>query len=204
MRDMPGKPKSTVSVAHQDDLALAQNAASGDKRAQRMLVDRLMNRVRTTIGYLSGGSADADDWSQMALVEILRSVGSYRGETKLEYWSEKIAVRTAMRQIKKRRRLLDRLAPVTPDLAESPGDNPQQHATRQALRKALALHLAALKPERRTVVVLRLVNEHTISEIADITGTPVNTVRDRLRLGRKTLKRRILADPVLKDWAKSL
>jgi DNA-directed RNA polymerase specialized sigma24 family protein len=33
-----------------------------------------------------------------------------------------------------------------------------------------------------------------------MTGAPVNTVRDRLRVGRKQLKKKILTDPSLQDW----
>ena len=200
---MPAEHDESAPDSHGDDLELAQKAAGGDKRAQRMLVDRLMNRVRSTVGYLAGGHADADDYAQLALVEILKSLESYRGETKLDYWADKIAVRTAMRHIKKKRRLLNRSAPFTPEIVEGTADSPHRDAARQRLRKRLAAHIAKLKPERRTVVTLRLVHEYSISEIADITGAPINTVRDRLRVGKKNLQKSILADDDMKAWARS-
>lgn len=200
---MPADHNESVEH-HADDLALAQKAASGDKRAQRILVDRLMNRVRATTGYLAGVDADADDYAQLALVEVLKSIGSYRGETRLDYWADKIAVRTAMRHIKKRRKLLNRSAELTPEVVGATDATPHAESARKRLRKHLAQHIAKLSPERRTVVTLRMVHEYSISEIADITGTPINTVRDRLRIGKKNLQKSILADPDMKHWAKSL
>lgn len=201
---MPADRTDTVSVRHSEDLALARKVAGGDKRATRILVDRLMNRVRATIGYLSGAGDDADDYAQLALVEVLRSIGSYRGETKLDYWADKIAVRTAMRHMKKRRVKMSQMTELTPESMGVDERTPQTLAARRQLRKRLAEHIAKLPTERRTVVTMRLVHEYSINEIADITGAPSNTVRDRLRIGRKELQKSILADPSLKRWAKSL
>jgi RNA polymerase sigma-70 factor (ECF subfamily) len=52
-------------------------------------------------------------------------------------------------------------------------------------------------------VVLHHVEGYGLPEIAEISGAPVNTVRDRLRIGRRQLRQRILADPEVRDWLKT-
>jgi RNA polymerase sigma-70 factor (ECF subfamily) len=202
------------------DLALAQAAARGEGKARRRLADRLLDRVRATIGYLTGGDQELDDMVQLAMVEIIRSAHTFRGEGPLVAWADRIAVRTAMRMLRKRSgqekvaagpdicavadaRLADQgknaetlNCPVFPTAAECQ----EQRMMRMQLRKRLALHLQKLGEAQRTAVVLRWVYGYKLKEIAALTDTPVNTVRDRLQTGRKKLLKIVARDPVLQDW----
>jgi len=174
-------------------------AASGDLGARRRLADLLLDRVAITVRYLAGGDSDADDYVQTAMIEILRSVGSFRGESSLETWAEKITVRTTMRQLKHRRW---RAQIVVLDPAPD-GVSCAAGADRQAAQASLADRLTAivgtLSPERREVVTLRLVLGHSIEEISVLTGAKINTVRDRLAVARRQLRSKIARDPVLRD-----
>ena len=178
---------------------IAFAAASGDPSAQRRLADLLLDRVALTVRYLAGGDSDADDYVQMAMIEILRSVGSFRGESSLETWAEKIAVRTTMRQLKHRRwrGQIVELDPAPDGVSRTAG------ADRLLAQSSLAARLAAivgtLTPERREVVALRLVLGHSIEEIAGLTGAKINTVRDRLAVARRQLRSKIARDPVLRE-----
>ena len=60
--------------------------------------------------------------------------------------------------------------------------------------------LAGLKPKHRDALSLRLSLGYSVAEIAEITDTPFNTVRNRLRRGRKLLAGRIERDPLLAEW----
>ncbi len=73
--------------------------------------------------------------------------------------------------------------------------------SRVELRRALALSLRQLSPPQRVIVVLRHVHGYSIKEIVGIVGAPANTVRDRLQVGKRRLRRLIVADPVLREWA---
>ncbi len=184
------------------DLALAQAAASGDQQANRIIAERLFDRVRTTVQYLSANHRDQDDWVQLALVEILRSLKSFRGESTIEAWGNRIAVRVAMRQmkrIKKQERTVV-LDPIT-DFNAAPISGDEQQ--RIHIRRRLAQLLGDLSAERRTAIVLKLVYGHSVAEIAEMTDAPFDTVRNRLRRGRKLLRKKVATDPVFSDWVKS-
>ncbi len=185
------------------DRELARRAGDGDEAARRELAWRLLPRVRTTVHYLAAGDRDADDLVQQALVEVLRVVGTYRGDASLEYWTDRVVVRTALRRIKQRRwrETIVRLDTEEPGAADAVQESSYE---RRELRRRLAVHLERLSVDRRSAVVLHWVRGYTIPEIADLTGAKVNTIRGRLRDAKRQLRKQLLKDPVLRDWAESI
>ncbi|MDD5348884.1 MAG: RNA polymerase sigma factor [Chthoniobacteraceae bacterium] len=77
------------------------------------------------------------------------------------------------------------LAGETPLFQESP--NPDEAAFRRALSEALA----GLPPEQRAVVHLKLWEEATFEEIAEILGIPANTAASRYRYALDKLRARL-------------
>ena len=136
--------RSTISrdSPWSDDLDLTEAAATGDRAARRVLAERLMGRVRTTVRYLSGDHRNQDDYVQISLLEVLRSASNYAGRSSLEAWCDRIVIRTTMRHIKKHRAKDNR----TESLEEAPVlgfesiDDPHD---RIAVRRHLAKHRGA-------------------------------------------------------------
>jgi RNA polymerase sigma-70 factor, ECF subfamily len=184
------------------EVALARAAGEGDPRANRDLAERLLNRIRATVYYLAAGDRDADDLVQMALVAILRSARTYRGDSSLERWGDRIAVRTALRELK-RRRWRERIVALDGETVREGRVSVDHDISRRLLRERLALLLGRLSVDRRTAVTLHWMHGYSVQEIADLTSAPVNTVRDRLRTGKKKLKSLLEKDPALRDWARS-
>jgi RNA polymerase sigma-70 factor, ECF subfamily len=182
-----------------DDLALARAAALGDSKALGSLLARVFDRVRRTTSYLGQNSGDAEDLLQLALIEIARSVGGFRGECPFEHWVDRIAVRTASEQLSKRRRRerLFELVKEEPILRGAPLDDATD---KSRVRKRLAELLSRLSLKNRTAVVLHYLWGYGVAEIAEIVGCKENTVRGRVREGRKHLKREVLGDPLLSSW----
>ncbi len=190
-------------MPHSLDRELARRAGDGEEAARRELAWRLLPRVRTTVHYLAAGDRDADDLVQQALVEVLRVVGTFRGDASLEYWADRVVVRTALRRIKQRRwrETIVQLDSEEPGAADAVQERSYE---RRELRRRLAIHLEKLSMDRRTAVVLHWVHGYTISEIADLTGAKVNTIRGRLRDAKRQLRKQLLKDPVLREWAESI
>jgi RNA polymerase sigma-70 factor (ECF subfamily) len=194
--------QSTNPGFYESEVALARAAGEGDPRANRDLVERLLNRIRATVHYLAAGDRDADDLVQLALVAILRSARTFRGECSLERWGDRIAVRTALRELK-RRRWRERIVGLDGESAREGQISSDHDIHRRLLRERLAVLLGKLSPDRRTAVTLHWMHGYSVQEIADITEAPANTVRDRLRVGKKQLQSHLAKDPALRDWARS-
>lgn len=193
---------ATASFA-EDDLALIHAAAAGDEGARRHMAKRLLERIRVTVRYLAGDGPDAHDLVQCCLLEILRSIHTFRGEAKLETWADRVGVRTALRLLRQRRQRPEQpteQVDVRDDREDAPDPGREMDLTR--VRARLARLLEKIVPERRAVLVLHLVHGYTVPEIAELTDAKTHTVWDRLKVGRKQLRKLALREPLLREWAR--
>jgi RNA polymerase sigma-70 factor (ECF subfamily) len=173
------------------DLDLMARVARKDPVAQRLLVERVGGRVFNVSRLLCGASADAEDAAQLSLMEILKSAESFRVAQSLEAWADRITVRTtlrAKRRERERRGLLARW--LSPGFFPwgAPGSAPARDAG------GVERFLDQLDPERRRAFVLHHALDYTVDEIAEATGAPPGTVKDRLVMARRTLRRFIERD----------
>ena len=154
-----------------------EDVARGDRRAREELVRRLMPRAQRLCQALLRNAADAKDACQTALLQVLGSAHAYRGESSIEYWSDRIVTRTALRWIASERRKRQ------PTLPNEPGiDGAAQ--PRILLRECLN----RLSEPQRTTLVLRACFEYSVDEIATLTNCSRNTVKDRLTRARHVLR----------------
>ena len=170
------------------DAQLAHDAAT-DPVARDALARRLGPRVRRLAASLLRSAPDAEDATQLALLEIMRSAPGFRGESTLESWADRIAVRTAIRVARARR-----LAAVRSESAIEPDDLPGPRAESGAaeeLPRSILAYLHELPEARRTVLVLRHAMGYSVQEIAETTGVSVNTVKDRLLSAREEVRRMV-------------
>lgn len=193
---MPGRPQSEphpdavpASVVAAEDLDLVRRAVEGDRRAMAWLVKRVMPRVRRIARALVRVAADADDAAQNALVRIVRSLPSYRGRSRFENWAKRIAVRATLRYLEseRRRRVPGEVGQPDEFAAESSG----RMKLREALPRDVREYLTELPEAQRTAIVLRYALDHSIEEIAALTDVSPNTVKGRLRLGTKALRKSV-------------
>ena len=157
-------------------------------------VERLQRRVQSIALSILGNALDAEDATQVILMEILKCVGSLRGE-RLTAWSDRIAVRIAIRNARQRRihGLRFESTENMDDLAWS-----RDGAFFEAdLARDLRDYLAQLPETRRVVLVLRHMMDYSIEDIAELTEASPNTVKDRLLHARQELRRLIRRDRMI-------
>jgi len=182
-----GEGESLVSLPDaQADVELMAAVAANDPSAQRVVAQRLAPRVRKVAGLLCRSAADADDAAQASLIEILRSAGTFRVATSLERWAERVTIRTTLRAARRersRRGLLERWVPE--DFLPW-----GSHAVQSSVEEVgLDTLLSRLSQDRYEAFVLRHALDYTVEEIAELTGAPQGTVKDRLVTARKQLRK---------------
>jgi RNA polymerase sigma-70 factor (ECF subfamily) len=174
-----------------DERKLAALAGSGDAVSQQHLVALLRPRVFRISLAILGHAEDAEDATQTILLAVLQSVASFRGGS-LWAWADRIAVRTAVRHARQRRvRATHFDGEADP---EALGSDAGGVAPRHGLPRPILDYLAELPEARRTVLVLRHVLEYSVEEIASITESSPNTVKDRLLQARRQLRQGIRRD----------
>jgi RNA polymerase sigma-70 factor (ECF subfamily) len=180
-------PSAPASSQTAEDLQLMSLAAAADPTAQRLIAQRLMDRVQRLSRSLLQNNADASDASQASLLEILKSAGTFRGESSLERWADRIVVRTALRSAAKRRAEGTAMWDDV-DMAVHGSSDPSV---------IVREYLDRLSEPARTVLVLRHGFEYSIEEIADLTGVSPNTVKDRLLRAREAIRRIVRREQLL-------
>ena len=181
-----------------DDAALVARARSGDDDAFRRLVERHQAAVaRTVIGMLGPGD-DADDAGQETFVRFHQSLSSFRGESSVRTWLVRIAMSTALNALRTQRRRTLRFirddAAIDSAVDPTPFETLSDTAQAERIREALD----ALSPEHRAVVVLRLLDERSTKETAEILQIPDGTVLSRLSRAIRQL--RVTLGPVWDEF----
>jgi RNA polymerase sigma-70 factor (ECF subfamily) len=184
---------------------LIMRAQRGEPQALRELFDRYRVDVTRVAFRVLGPSADLEDVVQEAFVQLFRSLRSYQGSAKFSTWLYRVVTNVARMHIRheRARPRFEFGAGTLLDQQVSPDARPDAYAERSERLDALYRHLAVLSERKRTVLVLHDFEGLPASEIAEIVGAPVLTVRTRLFYARKELYAALAADPSLAELVRS-
>jgi RNA polymerase sigma-70 factor (ECF subfamily) len=177
---------------------LITRARAGDPAALREMLARHRQDVARIAFRVLGPSPDLEDVVQEALIQVYRSLPSYRGESKFSTWLFRVVTNVArmhVRHARARPPLGSEHAEAIERMAADGG--PDAAAERGERLRALYGYLSALSEKKRTVLVLHDLSGVSPAEIAEIVGAPVLTVRTRLFYARKELYAALAADPAL-------
>ena len=165
---------------------LVNRARAGQPDAMRVLYERHASRVYTVVRRLAGDDDLAADLAQDAWVNAFRKVRDFRGEAAFGTWIHRIAVNTALTQLRKaaRRRDLEESF----DGNSALGNPDTWPATRAADRVAVQRALDELPAGYRTVLWLHDVEGYTHEEIAAQIGIAVGTSKSQLSKARARLR----------------
>src|ERR687886_2681559 len=89
--------------------ALLQRAQAGDREALSALIQGQQTYVYSIAMSLMRNPADAADMTQEAFVRLLRSLGTYRGETKFTTWLYRLVTNICLDGLRRRGRAVESL-----------------------------------------------------------------------------------------------
>jgi RNA polymerase sigma-70 factor (ECF subfamily) len=182
----PPPPRRSATVRIAGDDPRVPLATAGDRAATSSLLTELMPRTRNVVRFLVRGDADVDDFTQQALIEVMRSLRGFRGDSSLTTWADRITARTVLRQLGRQRREREQQNSMAPELrllSTSPAD-----AEGYAQRRQLAQVLDGVPDAQRQALVLHHVVGMSVPELAGELGVSFDTAKSRLRLGMERLR----------------
>jgi RNA polymerase sigma-70 factor (ECF subfamily) len=174
----------------------------GDEAAFRQLVLRHKDRI---FGFLMGmvkNRTVANDLFQETFLRVISAMrsddGSYVHDGRWLAWVMRIARNTTvdhLRRQKRRARVPDDIGDGHPFWETVPASTPcaDEVLHRAEQRAVLDRHIQRLPPEQREVLLLRQETDLTFREIAELTGTPLNTALGRMRYALRNLRKMIEA-----------
>jgi RNA polymerase sigma-70 factor, ECF subfamily len=187
----PGAPALSAS----DDSGLVRRARGGDLAAFGELVERHRAVVYRVAARMVGAD-DADDVTQEAFLRAFHRLDRFRGESPFLSWLLRIAHNAALDTLDRRQRdptPRDELDDGTqPDgelvgTSAAAGKTPADLLEASERRSRLEHKLERLRPTHRAVLVLRDLEGLPYEEIADVTQTPLGSVKGRLHRARAEL-----------------
>jgi RNA polymerase sigma-70 factor, ECF subfamily len=205
LRSIPGSKSSddaaSVDVATGlDDTELIKRLLAGEPGAGPMLYDRLIRVVEWTILRVTGKrSRDHEDLVQSAFEQIVITLYRQRfaRACTLTSWAASISCHVALNAVRAQQRSRRWLMPqqdvVEYERAPGSGDVEADVRARRELERVRA-HLASMKPERASAVILHDVNGLELKELAAVMGVSVAAAQSRLSRGRRELDDLITKD----------
>lgn len=187
-------------MAPLSDDELVATAQGGDRSAMDQLLRRHYDRIYAVCRRVTGGTKDADDACQEALIKITRSLPRFDGRAAFSTWAYRIATNAALDELRKRKRQ-PRLHSINAHRNNSDGTEPEvidpMAAKRiDAIDDRLAIDeaLGELSDDFKAAVVLRDVADLDYEEIADVLQIPIGTVKSRISRGRSALAESLRLD----------
>jgi len=177
-----------------EESRLIARARGGDRAAQELLVRRYQEPLYRLACNLLRHPEDARDATQEALVAMLRSLRTFRGEARFRTWLYRLTTNVCLMQ-RRRHQARTRLLSATPvEACDSPAADPESAVLARDMQAAVRECVRRMPPDFRAVVVLREVEGLSYEEIAEILRLPFGTVQSRLSRGRRWLREALLAD----------
>jgi len=179
-----------------DVVALAQR---GRDAAYRELVKRYERPVFSLVFRMVRDRELAEDLTQDAFIKVLQHIDRYRPEFKFSSWLFKIANNVAIDHL--RRRQLDTVSmdgsphALTSDAVESTSfdvsvreESALERMEAKELGSAIETAIAQLRPEYRSCILLRHVEDKSYEEIAATLDLPLGTVKTYIHRARHELR----------------
>jgi RNA polymerase sigma-70 factor, ECF subfamily len=179
-----------------DDAELVRRTTQGELSAFERLVDR-HRPVVVRVAARIVGSDEAEDVSQDAFLRAFHRLDRFRGDAPFRSWLLRITHNAALDHLERRR--AEPVDPETLDTSEqSPSRPPAERLEVRERIERLERKLHGLSHQHRVVLVLRDAEGLSYEEIADITDSPLGSVKGRLHRARQEFVEMLRANSY--DW----
>jgi RNA polymerase sigma-70 factor (ECF subfamily) len=173
------------------DARLIERFKGGDREAFDRIVGRYRRDVYRIAYRMTSNHEDADDVAQETFLRAYGALGSFRGDASLKTWLFRIAMNLSINVGRSRagRRTEERDLDVLPDAKASEGPTGERRllAGEEAARVRGAV--ASLPPRQKQVVLLRMYEELSFHEIAEVLECPIGTAKANFFHAMKNLRK---------------
>jgi RNA polymerase sigma-70 factor (ECF subfamily) len=184
-------------MAFQIDTTTLTDASQGDPTALTAIVTELRPHIEKQLLRYPLSDEDRRDLVQSTLMQIVRRVGSFRGDSSFSTWLFRVTANEALMLMRSQRRHRSRLVEGLDleELGSLPAANDghleeRADATAAASERDARVRAALdeLPAEYRDVVALHYNQDLGLQEIADRLATTESAVRSRLHRARSRLR----------------
>jgi RNA polymerase sigma-70 factor, ECF subfamily len=169
-----------------------ERAKQGDGAAFQELYERHKRRVYSLCLRMTANTAEAEDLTQEAFLQLYRKIATFRGESAFSTWLHRLSVNVVLMHLRKKGLPVVSLEETTQGTEE---DSPKKDfgADDIALagsidRLQLQKAVDSLPPGYRTIFVLHDVEGYEHNEIAGLVGCSIGNSKSQLHKARMKLR----------------
>ena len=156
----------------------------------------LSNKINTDLDAIT------EDFAQDALLKILKSIDTFRGESRFTTWAQKIAIHVAYTELRRRRWKDISLQEIvetpegeeyTPAILTDPASNPEQEVTQNNIFDIIYNMIESdLTDRQQTAIIAILQGGMPIDQVADKLDTNRNALYKLIHDARKRLQQSLM------------
>jgi RNA polymerase sigma-70 factor (ECF subfamily) len=175
------------------DVELIAKAISGREDGFEELVRRYQRPITNYVFRMLNDYDASLDVTQEVFIKVYNSLSRYSSEYKFSTWLYRIAHNAAIDYIRRRSPNEQSIETENKDGAyqlqiESPNPTPEQERERSEWRTEIEAVVKCLPAVYRELILLRHAQDLSYDEIAEITGLPLGTVKNRLFRAREMMR----------------
>ncbi len=190
---LKGQPGAFAGSLMNSSADLVARACEGDQEAFRLIFERYSRPLISFVYDQVGNRELAEELTQETFVRAYRGLHTLRAETKLSTWLFGIAKNVARESLRARQRTnqqVDLDDKLVLNLSDR-GPVPVKQLLNKELNEVIQNSLALLDEDKRLVFTLKVFQQCSYEEIAEITGFSIPKLKTDLHRARTEMRRRV-------------
>jgi len=163
------------SIVQRSESQLLEACRQGEPAAFEELVRRHERQVYRVAFRMLESRVEAQEMVQEVFVRAYRALSRFRAGARIGTWLYRMTVNACLdsrRRVKTRREV-----PLDSALGEVGGEDPAARAAARQFADRVAAALGLLPPRQRATLILRVYEELSLQEIAEVLEAPLGTVK---------------------------
>lgn len=170
-----------------EDFLLIDRFLDGDIGSFEILVKKYQQEIYYFVLRMLGNAEDAEDMTQMAFVNVFRSLRKFRKESLFKTWLYKIALNLCLNHLKANKVR----ETVELDFSLASEDNPSSTIIDRERRELLSKAVAELPEKQRLTVVLRTYQGLSYQEVSQVLGCSEGAAKANFHFALQKLKKKL-------------
>ena len=182
-----------------EERKIIKKAAAGNADAFEQLLLKYQTPIYNLCLRITGNQEDAADMTQEAFLKAWRSLSSFQFDSSFSTWLYRLASNTCLDYLRSLKRRPQCSLTVEDDEGEEQvldvideAPTPEEALLSAEERSQLVNALSQLETSQRQIITLRVVNDLSYAEIAEILDVKEGTVKSRLARARDSLRKKFL------------
>jgi RNA polymerase sigma-70 factor (ECF subfamily) len=179
-------------MKHLSDIEIIESVKRGNQGDFALLIDRYKDKAFNLLKRMLKNDQDAEEVLQDAFLKAFNSLHSFRQEAKFSTWFYKIAYNSALTELSKKKRKIEREMSSIEDQLELGIDDDEIYSRTNGANEYLYKIFDQLPVKHALVVILFYIDNMSLNEISQVTGQSIVNIKVMLHRSRNSLRELLL------------